>query len=338
MRSTAPKKSVPAISVCIPTYRRPGMVVAAVRSVLQNGFDSVEVIVSDDDSDPEVEKLLVRLKDPRVKYFPHKRCGIQRNWTNALNKASAPLIMKLDDDDLILPGFLEKTHAFMHEHPDVSIVFTGFISRTDKKDYLHVDDNGFWLDCASVAGMHYAESILLNRKVPVNHKSAGVFRRSLAKKIGYFNKTGADIVFTIAMASLGNVGYIHEPLFCYNYHPGERQGMSLDDLSLFFTSMENLFLFPWIAEDPHWQTVKHDAKRIMGLVVPIMYIADHRYRYGFTHARRVSRSIRDSLPGIRFSGFFSSLVVFMPGRVSLAMIRIYRKSALLKKIVNLLMR
>jgi glycosyltransferase involved in cell wall biosynthesis len=56
---------MPEIQIFIATYNRPTLVVNAINSVLNQDFDSFEVIVSDNSSNDETENLISRLKNKR---------------------------------------------------------------------------------------------------------------------------------------------------------------------------------------------------------------------------------------------------------------------------------
>ncbi len=84
----------PRISICIPTKNRLPMLKEAIASVIHNGFENFELIVSDDGASPSVKKYVTSLRDQRIKYLSHRCTGISDNWTNAVKNARAPLVMK----------------------------------------------------------------------------------------------------------------------------------------------------------------------------------------------------------------------------------------------------
>jgi glycosyltransferase involved in cell wall biosynthesis len=87
------------VSVVIPTYKRPKELERAVNSVLNNGYEDVEVLIGYDG-----EKY-GEFKDERVKTFLFKHTGNPSFIRNRLVElASGELITFLDDDDEYLPG------------------------------------------------------------------------------------------------------------------------------------------------------------------------------------------------------------------------------------------
>ncbi len=102
----------PAVSVVIPTFSRPTLVVRAVNSALQQTLSDLEVIVVIDGADKETEAALESIKAPRLRVLPlPKRVGGSRARNEGVQAAQGEWIAFLDDDDEWLPEKLEKQLA-----------------------------------------------------------------------------------------------------------------------------------------------------------------------------------------------------------------------------------
>lgn len=98
----------PIVSIVIPTYKRPDMIVRAVDSALNQTYAQIEVIVVDDNdpSSPDrkkTETIMAQYKgNPRVQYILHEK---NKNGSAARNtgwrQAKGEYITFLDDDDEI---------------------------------------------------------------------------------------------------------------------------------------------------------------------------------------------------------------------------------------------
>jgi glycosyltransferase involved in cell wall biosynthesis len=96
----------------------------AVASVLaQRGVD-LELIVIDDGSTDATPERLAALLDPRVRVQRQPHAGLTRALNRALALARAPLIARLDADDVALPGRLAQQCAFLAAHPEVGVLGT----------------------------------------------------------------------------------------------------------------------------------------------------------------------------------------------------------------------
>ena len=97
----------PQVSVILPTYNRTRTLGDAMASVLGQSFADLELIVVDDGSTEDVEAIVLRLDDGRVRYIRkefNEGAAAARNTGIAL--ARGALIAFQDSDDLWLPGKL----------------------------------------------------------------------------------------------------------------------------------------------------------------------------------------------------------------------------------------
>ena len=98
----------PFLSVLITTYNRKDLLQKAIQSVLNQGFEDLEIIISDDNSTDGTAELCKNLceKNSKIHYTKntHYKKGPNGNKNNALDKARGEFIMFLDDDDELLPN------------------------------------------------------------------------------------------------------------------------------------------------------------------------------------------------------------------------------------------
>lgn len=96
------------ISTVIPTYRRPQLVLGAVRSALNQTFVDQEIIVVIDGPDSETQEALRQFEDPRLRVIvlPKNSGGsVARNV--GVEAAQGEWIAFLDDDDEWMPNKLQ---------------------------------------------------------------------------------------------------------------------------------------------------------------------------------------------------------------------------------------
>ncbi len=94
----------PIISTVIPTRYRPLLVERAVKSVLAQTFQEIEVIVMIDGSDASTRAALAKIDDPRLKCVELQISGGAAAARNAgVSQAVGEWIAFLDDDDEWLP-------------------------------------------------------------------------------------------------------------------------------------------------------------------------------------------------------------------------------------------
>jgi glycosyltransferase involved in cell wall biosynthesis len=110
------------ISTIIPTYNRAPLLSRAISSALLQLNEDDELIVIDDGSTDDTERLVARYGD-RVRYVktPNRGAGAARN--RGIREARNPLVAFLDSDDEWMPGKIKLQRAFMGERPDILFSF-----------------------------------------------------------------------------------------------------------------------------------------------------------------------------------------------------------------------
>jgi glycosyltransferase involved in cell wall biosynthesis len=116
--------TVPRVSVIIPTFNRAGYIGDALRSVLSQTYKNLEVIVVDDGSTDDTERIIGTISDSRLHYKRQIKSGRSRARNRALSLARGEYIAFLDSDDLYLPGKIELQVAYLDTHPAVKMIYT----------------------------------------------------------------------------------------------------------------------------------------------------------------------------------------------------------------------
>jgi glycosyltransferase involved in cell wall biosynthesis len=111
------------VSVIIPTYNRAWILGEAIDSVLAQDFFDLELIVIDDGSTDDTQRLLDGYQGAIAPIFqPNRGVSAARNAGVAASRGS--LVAFLDSDDLWLPGKLSAQVAFFRKHPQALICQT----------------------------------------------------------------------------------------------------------------------------------------------------------------------------------------------------------------------
>jgi len=122
-------KGGPKVSVIIPTYNRSPIVGRAIRSVLNQTYKNLELIIVNDASEDETEKVVKNIKDERIIYLSHEKNkggGAARN--TGLKVASGKYVALLDDDDEWLLEKVEKQIKKFQtlSNANVGLIYSGF--------------------------------------------------------------------------------------------------------------------------------------------------------------------------------------------------------------------
>ena len=105
----------PFFSIAIPTKNRIGQIRDAVRSVREQTFDDVEIIVCDNSDAPyapEVAEVVAATKDPRVRYVrTNGTLSMPDNWERAVAEARGQYVGILTDRSVFKRDALRIVHA-----------------------------------------------------------------------------------------------------------------------------------------------------------------------------------------------------------------------------------
>jgi len=199
--------SDPVVSVIIPTHNRRQLLIRALRSVLDQSFQDFEIIVVDDFGASEDCGQL----DSRIQYerfdsggYP----GASRNRGIGISRGR--YIAFLDDDDLWLPGKLEKQVSQMERDTSLGMVCGNMYqvsSPGEKPAQKH------FMDKSHMAGKLLVEMILH----PFAHTPTCLLRRDVFSNVGTFfvdprMKVAEDTDMWMRVATAYNIVYDPEPL------------------------------------------------------------------------------------------------------------------------------
>jgi glycosyltransferase involved in cell wall biosynthesis len=168
----------PLVSVIMTAYNVEGYIETAARSILQQSYRNLELIIVDDCSTDSTPELLKRLEawDPRVKIIlKATNDGTYVSKNMGLLQSSGEYIALQDSDDWSHPDRLAKSIAVLLKRPDIVGLTT---------DWLRMTTEG---DIVIKAGGQISHLCCISL----------VFRRSAMEKVGFFDsvRIAADLEF-----------------------------------------------------------------------------------------------------------------------------------------------
>ncbi len=117
--------TTPSVSVLMPCYNAGDYLRKAVDSVIRQTFQDWELVVVDDGSDDGRTRAALddtAALDPRIRVIARPHAGLAAALNTGLSASRAPLVARLDADDIALPTRLESQVRQMEARPDLGIL------------------------------------------------------------------------------------------------------------------------------------------------------------------------------------------------------------------------
>lgn len=222
----------PLVSVVITAYRSGNLLEKAIESVLKQTFRDFEIILVDNNASPETHNIVRAYTDKypdRIRTIHEPQQGACSARNTGIRESKGKYIALLDDDDMMMPGRLEKQLQASFDHPDASMITCG-------ADFI--DHATGTILFPNVMGAHGKWKILeqhlrkaLKQDFPSRntdsflfaYPSTMFFQRQKAIEAGLFDvrlnpNYGEDHVFCVQMFACGDFINIPEPLAIYRFN------------------------------------------------------------------------------------------------------------------------
>ncbi len=210
----------PTVLVVVRTKDRPILLERAIKSIMQQSYGDLLAVVVNDGGDPgPVNKLLEKYSKNvkgRVKLINNKASvGMQNASNQAIKATESKYVTIHDDDDSWHPDFLRETVDFLERHKSMGVI-TGTIRVIE-----HIENGAVFTDRREVFEQRL-EKVALHDMVKVNFfpPIAFVFRRTVFRRIGYFNEEFSvlgDWDFNLRFLRLYDIDIIPKPLAFYHH-------------------------------------------------------------------------------------------------------------------------
>ncbi len=212
--------SGPLVSVVMPVHNAAPFLDEALNSIIGQSFSDFEFVIRDDGStDGSIEILRSwALRDSRIRLFEGSRLGPAGSSNWIVNASAAPLIARMDADDIAFSDRLRRQVEVLLGSPDV--VLLGTMSDT--------------IDCRGRSMRRYDFSRLAkcSYSAPFPHASI-MFRRDAFERIGGYRSAcdhWEDLDLYLRMTEQGRIGVLAETLLAYRVHASTRLTAERDDV------------------------------------------------------------------------------------------------------------
>lgn len=197
-------QGMPRLSVVMPARNALPYLDAAIESILAQTFQDFEFVIRDDGSTDGTRERLRHWaqKDRRIRLFEGEKLGPAGSSNWVVRQARAPIVARMDADDVSRPNRLERQLALFAEP---ATVLAGTLSDTIDARGRKVRDVDYWRLCRRSSFL------------PFPHTSI-MFRRSAFDAVGGYRPQcdyWEDLDFCLRLSALGEVSVIADALVSY---------------------------------------------------------------------------------------------------------------------------
>ncbi len=216
MSKATSSNPVPAISVAMSVYNGEAYLDQAIESVLAQSFADFEFLILDDGSKDASRSIIERFAraDPRIRLIARENRGLIASLNQLFEIARAPLVARLDADDVCAPNRFARQAAFLAAHPDHGLVGC---------DTPYIDASGAPAKNPPIARPHCHADLVANLETgPLVCHSAVMVRRSLVLAAGGYRSAythAEDYDLWLRLASMTRLANLPDPLLYYRITP-----------------------------------------------------------------------------------------------------------------------
>lgn len=203
------------LSVLMPVYNAAPYLPEAIESILAQTFGAFEFVIVDDgstDASPDVLSRYVE-QDARIRVVRQQNAGIVGALNRGLAECRGALVARMDADDRAMPDRLDRQMAFLAHHPEVVAVGSAFQIMDSAGEHIEMRK--------PPTGHHQIEQrMLLGDGWALCHPTV-MMRRDALERVGGYSKQYEwveDVGLFLALARVGRLANLSEPLLCYRRH------------------------------------------------------------------------------------------------------------------------
>ncbi len=179
--------SQPLISICIPAYNAEKFINETLESILNQTYQNLEIIITDDCSKDQTVSIINSFSDKRIKFYQNeKNLGVEGNWNKALQQATGKYCKMMGADDILYSNCIsEQLNVFENaENKDVVLV-------TSHKNVINQDGKLIMTrkfpGNGKYKGIKALKKSLHRGTNVIGEPVAGLFRKEILEKSGYYN-------------------------------------------------------------------------------------------------------------------------------------------------------
>jgi glycosyltransferase involved in cell wall biosynthesis len=200
-------RSMPKVSVIIPTYNCAHHLEQAIESAINQTYRDLEIIVIDDGSTDNTSQV-VRKYETTIRYIWQENCGVSAARNHAIKSSAGELIAFLDADDWWEPTKLAEQVSLIAKDPELCLIYSDLDVSYDDGSVVHS-----FLSSRPLAAGGYVFDQLLESGFII--PSTVLLRRDCLEQVGMFDesmRSHEDLELWLRLCRIWKVALVRKAL------------------------------------------------------------------------------------------------------------------------------
>lgn len=213
--------SLPKVQIFIMSRNRPDYLVDALDSCLNQTYDDVQVIVSDNSDNDEVLHLLQK-RYPSVVFLSRRPIlSAIAHFNQIVSEVDAPFFVVFHDDDVLMPDYVASVLNAFKIHPEASaIACDAYILRGNEKTSKRMAGVMGGAICIQNP-IEFLRHYFGFSKVKPTPFPSYMYKKEVLKNIVLNRASGgkySDVAWLLDVLQRGAIFWLPQPLLCYRIH------------------------------------------------------------------------------------------------------------------------
>lgn len=261
------------VSVIIPAYNHEKFIKYAIRSIIEQSYKNIELIICNDGSTDntldEIKKLenVIRKNVNRYKIINQKNMGTLKTLQKMIHLSAGEYIFILASDDFVDTRIITKLEKKLEENKEIGmcVVDDVIVNESNARVYWDKSRNNI-NNIENAAYKTFGEYLHKTSKVDFNSNEFGEYnslykgnyipngyliRKSILELPGYFcySKLLDDLHLVLHVSKYSNILFISEPLYFYRWYQNNsiKKTNEINKLKKKTLAYEDMFL----KKNPH---------------------------------------------------------------------------------------
>ncbi|MFH1004507.1 MAG: glycosyltransferase [Bacteroidota bacterium] len=204
------KHKNPKVTVLLPVFNGEKFLKESIQSILSQTFPDFELLIVNDGSTDDSEKIIKNFSDERINLFNNeKNLGLIETLNIGLKNSTGEYIARMDADDISLPNRLKKQVSFLDSHPLFGICATRYALLNEKRKKIN-----WWFRTDDIPSMLLFNASICHPTIMMRRKII------MENQILYSHKftNAEDYELWIRISQISRIAILDEELFYYRSH------------------------------------------------------------------------------------------------------------------------